>query len=415
MAQDPQLHDFIPAPGTEHLVNAPLVSMKSRRTSRRPLYRRPLVIIPVVLLVAVLSGAGVLSYKIDSTFNAVQNVSTPPPIIPGSRLGGKEGVQIDTAPAQAVLAASRRGVDPTEHVSNVGSRDHSGAVFTSSPGQDGGLPSTGQGAVATPRRPAAAVPARPATEPKTTNILLMGVDARPGEAIDIGVRPDVLAVLHLNEKTGSCRMLSIPRDTRVNLPGYGLTKINHALAVGGIPYEQQVVEDYLGIKLGHYGLIDFSGVTQFVDAVGGVVVANPAPFAADGTTFEAGTLTLDGRKALAYVRYRGGPDGDFGRIGRQQQVIHAVMTKLSGKDMLSLSPTLLGMLDSNARTDLGLGDILGLAKTFTSTCTADTLETETLAGTVATYPDPMLKMDLSYVIVDPAELQAKLDWLLADR
>ncbi len=360
----------------------------------------------MVLLMVALSGVGVLSYRLNSTFDTVQKVSTPPPVIPGSLLGGREGIQIDTGPARAAVASANGS-----HVAgttNGGKASASGNVPASSGGQNGDGANASQIATAVP----AAIALRP-TEPGTKNILLMGVDARPGEAIDVGVRPDVLAVLHLNEKTGSCRMLSIPRDTRVNLPGYGLTKINHALAVGGIPYEQEVVQDYLGIKLDHYGLIDFAGVTQLVDAVGGVVVVNPAAFTAGGFTFDEGTITLDGARALSYARYRGGADGDFGRIGRQQQIIHAVMTKISGNNILSLAPKLMGMLGSNTRSDLGLGDILDLARTFTSTCTADTLQTETLAGTVATFPDPLLKMDLSYVVVDPAELMAKLEWLLA--
>ncbi len=96
-------------------------------------------------------------------------------------------------------------------------------------------------------------------------ILLMGVDARPGEAIDIGVRPDALAVLRLDPATGSCRMLAIPRDSRVDLPGYGLTKINHALAVGGIPYQELVVQNFLGITIDKYALIDFGGITELVE------------------------------------------------------------------------------------------------------------------------------------------------------
>src|SRR5690606_5259958 len=63
-------------------------------------------------------------------------------------------------------------------------------------------------------------------------VLMMGVDARPGEAIDVGVRPDSLFVVYLDGSNGSCRVLSIPRDTRTTLPGYGQSKINHALAVG---------------------------------------------------------------------------------------------------------------------------------------------------------------------------------------
>ena len=83
-------------------------------------------------------------------------------------------------------------------------------------------------------------------------------------------------------------MLSIPRDTRTELPGYGQSKVNHALAVGGIPYEITVVENLLGMDLDHYGLIDFAGVTQLVDAVGGITVENDARSARAGSTFRSG-------------------------------------------------------------------------------------------------------------------------------
>ena len=105
-------------------------------------------------------------------------------------------------------------------------------------------------------------------------VLVMGVDARPGQPIDIQVRADALSVVHIDPETGICRMLSIPRDTRVMLPGYGYSKVNHALAIGGVPYQQLVVGQYLGIEIDHYGLIDFAGMAELVDAVGGVTVEN---------------------------------------------------------------------------------------------------------------------------------------------
>ncbi|MER3438248.1 MAG: hypothetical protein C4346_12050, partial [Chloroflexota bacterium] len=123
-------------------------------------------------------------------------------------------------------------------------------------------------------------PLAAASASEAVTILLMGVDARPGEAIDIGVRPDSLMVLRLNPETGSCRILSIPRDTRTELPGYGLTKVNHALAVGGIPYQKQVVELLLGIPIDHYVLVDFAGFETLVDAVGGITIDVPEGFVA---------------------------------------------------------------------------------------------------------------------------------------
>ena len=129
------------------------------------------------------------------------------------------------------------------------------------------------------------------------NILVMGVDAQPGEPIDIGVRPDSLMVVHLNPKTRSCHLLAIPRDTRTELPGFGLTKINHALAVGGIPYEQLVVSQLLGISIDHYVLVDFTGFKQLVDALSGITLTVTEGFTDDnGVTFTPGSQDMNGTR-----------------------------------------------------------------------------------------------------------------------
>jgi LCP family protein required for cell wall assembly len=246
-----------------------------------------------------------------------------------------------------------------------------------------------------------------------TNILLMGVDARPGESIDSGVRPDSLMVLHLDNKTGSCRVLSIPRDTRTDLPGYGLTKINHALAVGGVDYEKLVVQNLLGLKIDHFVLIDFNGFQSLVDAVGGIDVTVPDNFTAtDGTVFTAGEQKMSGHQALSYARYRGGADGDFGRIRRQQQVIKAIVARASGLNIVRSLNELLPAVEQNLRTDLSAKDMASLASTYRSRCTADSVSMLTLDGGTATYQDPLLNLPLNYVILDPEEITSKVAALL---
>jgi len=243
----------------------------------------------------------------------------------------------------------------------------------------------------------------------------MGVDARPGEAIDTDARPDAIAVLHADRTRGTCRMLAVPRDTRIDLPGYGKSKANHALVLGGIPYQEMVISDYLGISIDHYGLIDFGGVVAIVDQLGGVVIDNPVAFTtSSGTTFPEGPQTLDGEDALEYARYRGGSDGDFGRIGRQQQILRALLDQAGGQDVLTMIPQSLPLLKAHMRTDLGLTDLLDVIRTFQSTCTSSTLETETLPGTTATHFDPILQMELSYVIVEEADVRRLVAWLMSD-
>jgi LCP family protein required for cell wall assembly len=244
------------------------------------------------------------------------------------------------------------------------------------------------------------------------NILLMGVDARDAEAIDIGVRPDSLGVLNLNEETGSCRILAVPRDSRVDLPGYGQSKVNHALAVGGIPYEVLVVEEYLDIEIEHYALVDFSGLVQVVDAVDGVTVDNPEAFDFGDTTFASGSIHLEGDDALTYARYRGGSDGDFGRIGRQQQVIRGLMDQVYDINLVKLVPNMFSLLSDNFRTDYGATDLVGLADAYRTSCTSTTMESRTIPGDVEMAFDDLMQIDLSFVISDPATVRDDVEWLL---
>jgi len=253
----------------------------------------------------------------------------------------------------------------------------------------------------------------PALVAGAQTILIMGVDARPGEAIDGQVRPDSLMVVHLNPTSDSCRVLSIPRDTRTELPGYGLTKINHALALGGISYEVQVVSDLIDLPIDHYVLIDFTGFEDLVDAVGGITIDVPEGFtAADGIVFPTGPQQMTGKQALSYSRHRGDAEGDFGRIKRQQQVIRALIKQSSGLEVLASIREFLPAIQNNLRTDLNVPQMIDLASTYRSICTEDAVTMMRLEGEIATFDDPILHMPLSYVVVDEAEIRRKVAALL---
>jgi LCP family protein required for cell wall assembly len=408
-----------------------------------------------------LVAASVVAYRTMSAIDEVQSISTPPPEISGVILGGADDLVIDTGPAQrAVLDDSERqqqassgesaeptgpnqpsqfqgltpgadqdqdpdDPDPADNGSDSGSAtsggippgtdnrldptavDDSGPTANNAPATS---PDSEEGAASDDESGPAATVVPSASS--GTNILLMGVDARDNESIDVGVRPDSLAVLNLNEETGSCRILAVPRDSRANLPGYGQSKINHALAVGGIPYETLVVEDYLGIEIEHYVLVDFAGLVQVVDAVGGVVVDNPEAFSIGATTFSAGSIPLDGEQALSYSRYRGGSDGDFGRISRQQQVVRGLMDEVYDVNLVRLVPSMFSLLSDHFRTDYGATDLVGLTDAYRTTCTSDTIETRTVPGDVQMAFDGLMQLDLSFVISDPATVRDNVEWLL---
>lgn len=253
----------------------------------------------------------------------------------------------------------------------------------------------------------------PTTDGSIT-ILMMGVDARDGEAIDIGVRPDSLSVLHINPESKTCRVISIPRDTRTNLPGYGQSKINHALSVGGVKYQILVTQETLGIKIDHFALVDFAGVVGVVDAMGGVDVNNKIAFELEGTQFAAGPLHLNGEEALKYSRFRGDAEGDFGRQRRQQEVITGLLQKANGLDVARSIPSVLGSIEGHFKTDLSITNLIGMAGKYRDYCTADRVENLGLEGTVGNDFDEMMGQELSFVHVSQEEIDAKVRWLLGE-
>lgn len=253
----------------------------------------------------------------------------------------------------------------------------------------------------------------PTTDGSIT-ILMMGVDAREGEAIDIGVRPDSLGVLHIDPETKTCRTLSIPRDTRVELPGYGQSKINHALSVGGIQYQRLVVQNTLGIKIDHFALVDFAGVVGVVDALGGVDVVNDTAFTVGDMDFPVGELHLNGEQALAYSRFRYNDEGDFGRQDRQQEVIKAMLAKADSLDAARAIPSTLNSIEGHFKTDLSITDLISMVSKYRDYCTVSSVETAGIDGTISTEYDELMKQDLSFVLVEQSEIDAKVRWLLGE-
>lgn len=249
-----------------------------------------------------------------------------------------------------------------------------------------------------------------ASEPMT--ILLLGTDARPGEPID-GVRSDIMAVVHLDPVERSCRMLSIGRDTRVELPGIGFTKINHALMEGGVPLATETVEAYLGIDIDAYGLIDLTGAAIAIDAIGGVTVNNTEAFAIGGNEFPEGEIEMDGAQAVLYARYRGGDDGDIGRMARQQAVLAAVLEQVGELSVPQLLQVSLTDIQDHVMTDLSPDMLLGLAETYMGSCTSETFVVDTIPYSDGGMMwDDLFGQNLWFGITDPMVVEQKVRELI---
>jgi len=182
------------------------------------------------------------------------------------------------------------------------------------------------------------------TAGRGTTWLLVGSDSREGltpeqqaeltTGGDLGNgRTDTIVVVHIPGLGSSAptTMVSIPRDSYVDIPGYGKDKINAAFAEGGAPLLAQTVEEATGLRLDHYAEVGFGGFAVLVDALGGVEVcpAEPIDDPLAGIDLPAGCQRLNGREALGYVRSRATPRADLDRMVHQRQFVSALLHRVA--------------------------------------------------------------------------------------
>jgi len=250
------------------------------------------------------------------------------------------------------------------------------------------------------------------------NVLIMGIDRRPGEPFIS--RTDSMMLVSFKPEMNEASILSIPRDLYVVIPGRGRDRINTAFVygsqgndpAGGAALAMQTVAYNLGVNVDHYFLVDFSAVIESIDALGGIDVDVPFEiydptypdmnYGYDPLYIAAGRQHLDGTTTLKYARTRH-VDNDFGRARRQQQVLLAVRQRalsLGITELLRQAPFLWQQMHEGIRTDLTLEQLLQLAKS------ASTLPDENIHSAV---------LDYEYVINYQTETGASVLVLINDR
>ncbi|TFD01010.1 LytR family transcriptional regulator [Cryobacterium sinapicolor] len=220
---------------------------------------------------------------------------------------------------------------------------------------------TAPGAIATdaaatdapaPVDPSAALDAVPAGQAQ--NILLLGSDTRGATGKDLadirGERSDTMMVVHVPADRKNLFVMSILRDSWVEVPGHGQAKINAALSWGGVPLAVQTVENLLGTRIDHVAVVDFSGFEQVTDALGGVDINNPIGFDSyhlKGRFFDEGLQHLTGAEAIAFARERYAfQDGDFQRVRNQQLIIKSLLSAMMHKSVLADPVRTSGLLET---------------------------------------------------------------------
>jgi len=222
------------------------------------------------------------------------------------------------------------------------------------------------------------------------NILVMGTDKgsrdqtikeelEDGDWSRGAFRSDTIMLLHLPADRDNGYLVSIPRDSYVDIPGYPKQKINAAFSYGGPDLAVQTIENLTDVYIDHVAMVDWSGFKELTHVVGGVEVTIPETFEDpnNGRIWEEGTYRLEGQEALDYVRTRYGlPNGDFDRIKRQQNFLRSTMKKTLSQGTLTNPLKLKDLLNAVADnmtvdSDLDSGKMRKLARQVSSMRSSD--------------------------------------------
>ncbi len=241
-------------------------------------------------------------------------------------------------------------------------------------------------------------------EPVT--VLILGTDSRDDD--DPG-RADTIMLLYLDPEKVEGSLLSIPRDTLVEIPGHGEDKINAAYAFGQEELMLKTVSNFLDADINHYVTVDFSGFVKLIDALGGVEVDIDRPMddPKSGAFFAAGTHQLTGEQALAYTRDRSTELGDIGRIQRQQDVFRALIDQKLNIRYLSNITHYFNIIAEHTRTDLDIMTILRYSKAALS-FDSDRFQT----AIVPTHPDWIEDGTISVQLPDIEEARSMWERIL---
>ncbi len=213
------------------------------------------------------------------------------------------------------------------------------------------------------------------------NILVLGTDAEDG----VHGRADSIMVFNVDLENDRVNVLSIPRDSRVAVPGYqNKTKINHSFAYGGVELTMQTVSELLGVPIDYYAVTNFAGFEDIVEAVGGVYIDVPKRMKTHtwygDIDLEPGYQLLDAEQALGFVRYRYDAGGDIARAERQQLFLKAVYDRVVHLDdptrLPQLITSILGMVD----TDLSYMQLAALVDHFKDIDIDTAFTNETVGG-----------------------------------
>ena len=236
----------------------------------------------------------------------------------------------------------------------------------------------------------------------SVNVLVVGLDN-----VDGASRTDAIALAIFDADNMGLRIASIPRDSRVYIPGRSWDKINHAYVYGGINLLRETLVNLTGLPIDYFVKINYKSFPRIIDLLGGVdIYVEKKLYYTDysGKLFiniPKGQQHLDGKTALGYVRFRHDPLGDIGRVQRQQKFINIVMQKLKTPAIIPKIPGLVSEVMDAIDTDLAPLEALKLLQ-FANSLTPDRIKMFMAPGKSG------FSKNISYWILDNAAFSAQL-------
>jgi len=231
----------------------------------------------------------------------------------------------------------------------------------------------------------------------STNYLFLGIDEE-GEKGEFKGRTDTIIIFSINTDKKTA-LISVPRDTRVNLEGHGFSKINAAYVYGGTQMTKNEIFKLTGLEIYKTMLVDFEGFMNIVDVLGGVTIKIDEPLhdPFSGADFDPGTYTFNGSQALSFARCRSTSAGDFDRMDRQKYLLSELFRQRANIAIIPKIPDIIDLLEKETKSDFNIYDYFKISIALMKN--RENLNLLTLPGQSQTIDK------ISYVIID--EVQAK--------
>jgi LCP family protein required for cell wall assembly len=254
-------------------------------------------------------------------------------------------------------------------------------------------------------------PLRPAAIPRgDTRFLVVGLTQDR-------LRTDTIEVIHWDDAHHRVRILGVPRDINVTLPGISNTKLVHAYSTGGIGRARAATVRLLNVPIAHYVVFSLPAMRHIVDLIGGVPVNVEKRMVYTDRlqglfiNLSPGYQVLDGAHAEQYLRFRNDPEGDIGRIRRQQVFLRAAVAQTHRPSVMLRMPQIIQTARGDVETDLTASQLLGWLQRV-QPIKPEQISTESIDGHPAVLYDTLARQRLDFWVPNQDDLRAKVRWLL---